>query len=199
MTIGKTIALTRWTFVGKVLSLLFNILSRLVITFLPRSKRLLISWLQSPSAGETILQTSIITYVHMYIHINIVQQPLQHIAKSEEYVFQIYRIRNYISVNHSVVPDSLWSHGLQSTRLLCPWDFPGKDTGEGCHFLIQGVFLLHCRQILYQLSYKGSPKELHYLETIRMTRISLLEGWGAIQILCQVNSYYWEMLFIKFQ
>ena len=50
MTTGKTIALTRWTFVGKVISLLFNMLSRLVITFLPRSKRLLISWLQSPSA-----------------------------------------------------------------------------------------------------------------------------------------------------
>ena len=50
LTIGKTIALTRWTFVGKVMSLLFNMLSRLVITFLPRSKCLLISWLQSPSA-----------------------------------------------------------------------------------------------------------------------------------------------------
>ena len=51
MTTGKTIALTRWTFVGNVMSLLLNMLSRLVITFLPRSKRLLISWLQSPSAG----------------------------------------------------------------------------------------------------------------------------------------------------
>ena len=50
MTTGKTIALTRWTFVGKVMYLLLNMLSRLVITFLPRSKRLLISWLQSPSA-----------------------------------------------------------------------------------------------------------------------------------------------------
>ena len=50
MTTGKTIALTRQTFVGKVMSLLFNMLSRLVITFLPRSKHLLISWLQSPSA-----------------------------------------------------------------------------------------------------------------------------------------------------
>ena len=50
MTTGKTIALTRWTFVGKVMSLIFNMLSSLVITFLPRSKRLLISWLQSPSA-----------------------------------------------------------------------------------------------------------------------------------------------------
>ena len=50
MTTGKTIALTRRSLVGKVMSLLFNVLSRLVITFLPRSKRLLISWLQSPSA-----------------------------------------------------------------------------------------------------------------------------------------------------
>ena len=50
MTTGKTTTLTRWTFVGKVVSLLFNMLSRLVIAFLPRSKHLLISWLQSPSA-----------------------------------------------------------------------------------------------------------------------------------------------------
>ena len=54
MTTEKTIALTRWTFVGKVMSLLFNMLSRLVITFLPRSECLLISWLQSPS--EVILE-----------------------------------------------------------------------------------------------------------------------------------------------
>ena len=54
MTTGKTIALTRWTFVGKVMSLLFNMLSRLVIAFLPRSKYLLISWLQPPS--EVILE-----------------------------------------------------------------------------------------------------------------------------------------------
>ena len=51
MTTGKTIALTKWTFVGKVMSLLFNMLSRLVIAFLPRRKYLLISWLQSPSAA----------------------------------------------------------------------------------------------------------------------------------------------------
>ena len=54
MTTGKTIALTRWTFVGKVMSLLLNMLSRLVITFLAKSKHLLISWLQSPS--EVILE-----------------------------------------------------------------------------------------------------------------------------------------------
>ena len=55
MTTGKTIALTAWTFVGKAMSLLFNMLSRLVIAFLPRSKRLLISWLQSPYSGISIL------------------------------------------------------------------------------------------------------------------------------------------------
>ena len=56
MTTGKTIALTRQTFIGKVMSLLFNMLSRLIITFLPRNKCLLISWLQSPSAAILELQ-----------------------------------------------------------------------------------------------------------------------------------------------
>ena len=65
MTTGKTIALARWTFVGKVMSLLFNILSRLVIAFLPRSEQLLISWLQSPSA--VILETKIIKSVTVSI------------------------------------------------------------------------------------------------------------------------------------
>ena len=59
MTTGKTIALTRWTFVGKVMSLPFNMLSRLVITFLPRSKRLFISGLQSPSAVDRIVSPKI--------------------------------------------------------------------------------------------------------------------------------------------
>ena len=65
MTTGKTIALIRWTFVSKVMSLLFNMPSRLVITFLPRSKRLLISWLQSPSA--VILEPKIIKSVTVSI------------------------------------------------------------------------------------------------------------------------------------
>ena len=55
----------------------------------------------------------------------------------------------------------LWSHGLQPTRLLCPWNSPGKNSGVGCHFLLQGIFLtqelnlglLHCRWILYHLSH----------------------------------------------
>ena len=67
--------------------------------------------------------------------------------------------------SRSVMSDSLWPHGLQPTRFLCPWDFPGKNTGVGCHFLLQGIFqaqgsnpgLLHCRQMLYPLSHQGSP------------------------------------------
>ena len=65
MTTEKTKALTRWTFVGKVMSLLFNMLSRLVLTFLPRSKHLLISWLQSPSA--VILESKKIKSCHCFL------------------------------------------------------------------------------------------------------------------------------------
>ena len=65
MTTGKTIGLTRWAFVGKVMSLLLNMLSRLVITFLPRSQHLLISWLQSPST--VILEPKKIKSVTVFI------------------------------------------------------------------------------------------------------------------------------------
>ena len=62
-------------------------------------------------------------------------------------------------------PTLLQRHELYPTRLLCPWDSPGKNTGGGCHFLLQGIFptqesnpgLLHCSQILYRLSHQGSP------------------------------------------
>ena len=65
----------------------------------------------------------------------------------------------------SAVSDSLRPHGLGSSRLLCPWNSPGKNTGVGSHSLLQGIFptqglnpgLLHCGQILYDLSHQGSP------------------------------------------
>ena len=68
-------------------------------------------------------------------------------------------------VSCSVVSDSLPSHGLYPTMILCPWDSPGKNTGVGCLFLLQGIFptlglnlsLLHCRWILYHLGHQGSP------------------------------------------
>ena len=66
MTTGKTIALARWTFVGKEMSLIFNMLSRFVITFLPRSKHLLISWLQSPSILEPPKIWSLPLFPHLF-------------------------------------------------------------------------------------------------------------------------------------
>ena len=95
-----------------------------------------------------------------------------HLVKAMVFPVVIYGCENWIikkaeSVSRSVMPDSLRPHGLQPSRLFCPWDFPGKDIGVGCHFLLQGIFptqglnlgLLHYRQILYRLSYKGSHKE----------------------------------------
>ena len=78
------------------------------------------------------------------------------------------RILSLLSVSHSVLSNSLQPHGLQPPRLLCPWDSPGKNTGVGCHFLLQGIFLtqglnpglLQCRQILYHLSHQGSPESV---------------------------------------
>ena len=71
MTTGETIALMRWTFAGKVMSFLFNMLHRLVITFLPRSRRLLISWLQSPSAvilePRKIKSATVSTVSHLFV------------------------------------------------------------------------------------------------------------------------------------
>ena len=71
-----------------------------------------------------------------------------------------------ISVSCSVMSNSLWPHWLWPTRLLCPWYFPGKNTGVYCHFLLQGIFLtqgsnlglLHCRQILYHLSHREAQE-----------------------------------------
>ena len=91
MTTGKTIALTIWTFVNEVMSLLFNTLSRFVIAFLPRNRHLLISWLQSLST--VILETKKI--------------------KSAT-------VSTSVQFSHSVVSDSLRPNGLQHTRPACP-------------------------------------------------------------------------------
>ena len=71
----------------------------------------------------------------------------------------------FMCVSRSVMSDSLPPHGLEPARLLCLWNFPGKNTGVGSHSLLQWIFpnqrsnpgLLHCRQILYHLSHQGSP------------------------------------------
>ena len=74
-------------------------------------------------------------------------------------------------LSHSVMSNSLRPHGLQSARLLCPRNSPGKNTRMGCHALLQGIFptqgpnpcLLHCRQILYQLNHQRSTRILEWL------------------------------------
>ena len=89
MTTGKTIALTRWTFVGKVMPLLFNMLSRLVIIFLPRSKCHLISWLQSPSA--MILEPKIIKSVT----VSIVSPSICHEVMGPDAMILVFWMLNY--------------------------------------------------------------------------------------------------------
>ena len=72
----------------------------------------------------------------------------------------------HVCVSRSDVYDSLRPYGLQSTSFFCPWNFPGQNTGVGCHSLLQGLFLtqgwnpglLHCREILQHLSQQGSPQ-----------------------------------------
>ena len=81
--------------------------------------------------------------------------------------------------------NSLLLHGLYPTRLLCPWDFPGKSTGVGCHFFFQGIFstqwsksgLPHCRQTLYCLSHQGSQKESWTINKAEHQRLDAFEMW----------------------
>ena len=110
MTTGKTIALIRWTFVGKVMSLLFNMLSRFVVAFLrfvvaflPRSKCLLISWLQSPST--VILEPRKIMSAQLLLAIAL---------------FVVEKKLPFCVLNCFILSDSLQPYGPQPARLLCP-------------------------------------------------------------------------------
>ena len=114
MTTGKTIALTRRTFVGKVMSLLFNMLSRLVITFLPRSRRLLILWLQAPSA--VILEPPKIKSDT----VSTVSPSISHeVMESDAMIF------SSVQFSCSVVSNYLRPHKLQHARPPCPSPTPG--------------------------------------------------------------------------
>ena len=121
MTTGKTIALTRRTFVGKVISLLFNMLSRLVITFLPRSKRLLIAWLQSPSAvileppQKSISLFTLFPYLfatkwYWCFWTVVLEKILQSPLDCKE--IKPVNPKGKWKRSHSVMPDSLRPHGL---------------------------------------------------------------------------------------
>ena len=100
---------------------------------------------------------------------------------------------------HSGMSDSLPPHGLYPARLLCPWDSPGKNTGVGCHTLLQGIFptqgsnphLAHYRRILYHLSHQGSPEILEWVacpvsrgssQSRNRTGISCIAAWILYQL-----------------
>ena len=109
---------------------------------------------------------------------------------------------------------ALWSHGLQPTRLICPLDFLGKDTGVGSHFLLQGIFptqrsnpgLLHCRQILYWLSNWEAPKQIAGGNSLCDTVGSTCARWQPGEVWCSgrwergsrgtgyMSTYGWFML-----
>ena len=107
MTTGKTIVLTIWTFVSKVLSLLFNMLSRFVITFLPRSKHLLISWLQSPSA--VILEPKNVKSVT----VSIVFPSICHKVMGQNAMILVFQMLNFKSAfslcSFTLIKRLLWS------------------------------------------------------------------------------------------
>ena len=127
MATGKTIALTRWTFVDKVMSLLFNMLSRLVITFLPSSKRLLISWLQSPSA--VILEPRKIKSATVYTEY---RRPMSQLKDSEaERAFHGTRAFSGLANTHPRLGGQPALLGLQIQMLISPrnLDTPRKCLG----------------------------------------------------------------------
>ena len=92
--------------------------------------------------------------------------------------------RKWESVSPSIVPAPLWPHGLQPAWLLWPWDFPGKDTGIGCYFLLQRIFptqgsnpgLLHCRQILSDCATRGGYRGVFSIKIIWIKIID--SNWG---------------------
>ena len=128
MTTGKTIALTRWTFVGKVTSLLFNMLSRLVITFLPRSKRLLISWLQSPFA--VILEPKKIKS----LTVSIVSPSIYHEVMGSDamiFVFWMLSFKPALSLSSFTFIERLFHlhflpYGQYHLHIWCYWHFSNR-------------------------------------------------------------------------
>ena len=107
------------------------------------------------------------------------QVSYQNIFKS---VYILHFFYHQLSVSCSVVSDSLQHHGLQPVCLLCPWDSPGRNTGVGGQSLLQGIFstrdwtgdLLHCRQILYDLSHQGNPPFLLQIKKLSSQLLNFL-------------------------
>ena len=96
----------------------------------------------------------------------------------------------------SVVSDSLWPHGLQPARLLCPWNSPDKNTGVSSHFFLQGIFptwesslgLLHCKQIPYYLSHQGSPFYCIVISIMLIVTLHDIQKW-ALRYCSEANLF----------
>ena len=111
---------------------------------------------------------------------------------------------SFLCVSHSVMPNSLQPHGLSLTRLLCPWNSPGKNTGVGCHSLLQGIFLtqgsnpcpLHCRQILYNLSPQGTESQISCLPLIRTHIIEFKTHFSSLTsyLDASLQDFVWSTL-----
>ena len=125
-----------------------------------------------------------------------------------------------VSDSCSVLSDSLWAYGLQPTRILCPWDSPGKNPRVGCYSLLQGIFptqgsnpcLRHCRRILYCLSHKKAPhywkkEAIQYffkkytcpLYSMREFQKIITDKSAILQIICQVFNENNMSLIVLFQ
>ena len=126
MTTGKTVALTRWTFVGKVMSFLFNMLSRLVITFLPRSKCLFISWLQSPSTvilePPKMRPATVSLFLHLFCHCFTVSPSICHEVMGPDamiFVFWMLSFKPPFSLSSFTFIKSLFSSSpLSAIRVV---------------------------------------------------------------------------------
>ena len=103
--------------------------------------------------------------------------------------FMNYEMQN---ISSSVMSDSSQSHWLQPSRLLCPWNSPGKNTGVGSHSLLQGIFwiqglnlcLLHCRQIFYHLSHQGSLSWTILMFNIENIPLFFLSTFSYLSLTC---------------
>ena len=130
--------------------------------------------------------------LHEPIHVKHSEQPLAHTHSSVQWNIISLWVTGACVLSCPVRSDSLGPHGLQATSLLCSWNSPGKNTGVGCHFLLQGIFLTHkfnpalphCRQSLYHLSHHGN----HFLLIIKYKRKK--DYWGEN---CQAkrNQVWW--------
>ena len=205
MTTGKAIALTRWTFVGKVMSLLFNMLSRLVIAFLPRSSSFnycfLICIQMSQDAGQVVWYSHILKNFPQFVVIHIVKGFVivnkAEIDVSPEiscFFNDPTDVGNLISGSFAFSKISLRllllllsrlshvrPHRLKPTRLPCPLASPGKNTGVGCHFLLQYMKVKSESEVTQSCSIPSDPMDysLPGSSVHGIFQARVLE-WGAI-------------------